>query len=151
MRVVVDANMVMAALIKESKAREVLESGMFGFFSPEFILEEVDKYKGLILEKSGLGEEEFELLTSMVFKNIKIVPASGYEAFKEAAAEIIKEDVKDAPYVACYLALKCDGIWTNDPDYKGKEGVKIFSTKQLLNLIEDDDNPHGKDDFEKKE
>jgi len=33
------------------------------------------------------------------------------------------------------LALKCDGIWSNDPDYKDK-GIKIFSTAELLELME---------------
>ncbi|MEK6837186.1 MAG: PIN domain-containing protein, partial [Nanoarchaeota archaeon] len=59
------------------------------------------------------------------------------ETFKEAAIKIMKEDVKDAPYVACYLALKCDCVWTNDTDYEGKEEVKVFSTEKLLGLIED--------------
>lgn len=132
MRVVVDTNMVIAALIKDSKAREILASGEFEFFSPEFVLEEIEKYKVLIREKSGLSEDELELLISLVFEDIRIVPSYDYETFKEAAMEIMEEDVKDAPYVACYLALKCDGIWTNDPDYSNKEGIKTLSTKELL-------------------
>lgn len=138
MKVIVDTNMVMAALIKDSKTRKILVSGEFEFFSPEFVLEEIEKYKVLIREKSGLSKEELELLISLVFEDIKIIPSSDYETHKEAAIKIMEEDVKDAPYVACYLALKCDGIWTNDQDYEGKEGVRIFGTEQLLSLIEDE-------------
>ena len=47
----------------------------------------------------------------------------------------MKEDIKDAQYVACYLALKCDGIWTNDSDYDDKEGIRVFKTEYLMKLL----------------
>jgi len=46
----------------------------------------------------------------------------------------MKEDIKDVPYVACFLNLNCAGIWTNDPHFKDKR-IKLFSTKELLMLI----------------
>ncbi len=69
---------------------------------------------------------------ALIFEKITIVPASDYEAFKENASLMMKEDAKDVPYVACYIALKCNGIWANDPDYKGKEEIRTFSTAELL-------------------
>lgn len=47
---------------------------------------------------------------------------------------IIAALIKDIPYVACYLSLKCDYIWTNDLDFIRKKNLKIISTKELLNL-----------------
>ena len=135
MKIVIDTNMVIAALIKDSKAREIIMSDKFEFVSPEFVLDEIYKYEGYICKKTGLSKNEFELLMALIFQKITIIPMSEYEKFKEKSKIIMKEDLKDVPYVACYLALKCDGIWTNDSDYKNKKQIKIFSTKDFLGLL----------------
>ncbi len=137
MKIVIDTNMVMAALIKDSKARETIMSSKFEFVSPDFVLDEIYKYEDYICQKAGLSKEEFELLMALIFEKISVIADDEYEACKEDAKAIIKEDAKDVPYVACYLALKCDGIWSNDPDYKGKKGIRIFSTAELLKLMEE--------------
>ena len=136
MRIVIDANMVIAALVRDSKAREIIMSDKFDFVSPDFVLDEIYKYEDEICEKAGLSKIEFELLMALIFQKMSIINADYYETYKENAKNIMKEDVKDVPYVACYLALKCDGIWTNDPDFEDKEGIKIFSTAELLKLME---------------
>lgn len=135
MKIVIDANIVMAALIRDSEARRIIASGKLEFVSPDFVLEEIYKYEDYICVKSGLAKEEFELLLALVFERISIIPSSEYSACNEAAAAIMINDPKDMPYVACFLALKCDGIWTNDPDYNGKEGVKVINTGDLLALL----------------
>ena len=135
MRIVIDTNMVIAALIKDSKARQIIMSKKFDFVSPDFVLDEIYKYEGYICEKAGLSKDEFELLMTLVFEKISIVTVDEYKACKNEATAIMKEDVKDVPYVSCYLALKCDGIWTNDPDYQSK-GIMVFSTLELLELME---------------
>jgi len=135
MKIVVDTNMIIAALVKDSKAREIIMNSKLEFLSPDFVLDEIYKYEDYICEKAGLSKEEFELLMALIFQKITIIPSYDYESYKEKAKEIMKEDVKDVPYVACYFALKCDGIWTNDPDYEGKEEIKIFSTKDLLEFM----------------
>lgn len=137
MKIVVDTNMAIAALIKDSAARQVIMGNKFEFISPDFVFDEIYKYEDEILEKSGMSKEEFELLMALIFEKITIITADGYEAYKEEAKGIMKEDAKDVPYVACYLALKCDGIWTNNPDYKGKEEIRTFSTAELLKLMEE--------------
>ncbi len=95
MKTVVDTNMVIAALIKDSAARHVIMNSKSQFLSPDFVLEEVHKYEDEICEKAGLTKEEFELLMALIFQTITIVPAYDYEAYKENAKKIIKEDVKD--------------------------------------------------------
>ena len=57
MKIVIDTNMIIAALVKDSKAREVIMSNKFGFVSPDFVLEEVNKYKDEICKKSGLSRD----------------------------------------------------------------------------------------------
>lgn len=135
MRIVIDANMVIAALVKDSKSRKIIVNRSFEFISPDFLLGEINKHGNYICEKSGLSKEEFELLILLLLEHIKIILASEYEESIDTAKEIMKEDAKDVPYVACYMALKCDGIWTNDTDYDNKNHIKALKTKDLIKLL----------------
>ena len=44
MDVVIDANVLFAALIKEGASRRLLMSDMLTLYAPEFLLEEVEKF-----------------------------------------------------------------------------------------------------------
>lgn len=52
MIILIDANIVISALIKDGKVREIITNKKFEFVSPDFILEEINKYKEYICEKS---------------------------------------------------------------------------------------------------
>lgn len=134
MIIVVDANVIIAALIRNGKTREILLSGKFKFMAPDSVKEETFKCLDYIKKKSGMPKDDLNLLVTLVFQGIQTIPKNDYEAELDRAKEVIKEDVKDSPYVACYLALKCDGIWTNDPDYDNKKGVKVYTTEYLMKL-----------------
>ena len=49
MKLVVDANVLFAALIKKSSTAELLISDKLQFFAPEFLFAEFSKYEELIL------------------------------------------------------------------------------------------------------
>ena len=135
MKILIDTNIIIAALIKNSKAREIILSGKFEFSSPEFVLEEVSKYKKYICNKAKISNEVFELAVQIIFDKINLVPKEEYDEFVEKSKEIMEKDIKDVPYVSCYFALECDYIWTNDLDFFGKKELKIISTKDLLDLL----------------
>ncbi|VVB77250.1 tRNA(fMet)-specific endonuclease VapC [uncultured archaeon] len=135
MILVVDANVVIAALVKGGKSREILMSGKFKFVAPDFVKEETLKYLELIRRKSGLAKEDLDLLITLLFQEIETVPESEYGRELPKAKAIMTNDQKDAPYVACYLSLKCDGIWTSDSDFGGKPELKIVGTEYLLKLL----------------
>ena len=80
MILVVDANVVIAALIKNGKAREVLMSGKFKFVAPDFLKEETLKYIELIKQKSGITKDNLDLLMSLLFQEIETVPLSEYKS-----------------------------------------------------------------------
>ncbi len=135
MKLVVDANVIIAALIKNGKSREILASGKFKFVTSDFVKEEVQKYIPLIKEKSGMDDHTLEVLTALIFEEIETIPRIEYEKELKKAEEIMKEDLKDSTYVACYLALKCDGIWTHDPHYYRKQAIKPFRTIDLVKFL----------------
>jgi predicted nucleic acid-binding protein len=134
MILVVDANVILAALIKDGKTREVLMSRSFKFVAPDFIKDETQKHKAYVKKKAGLSDVEFDLLLNLIFSEIETIPETEYNSTLKKAKDLI-EDVNDVPYVACCLALSCDAVWTNDDHYKTEKGLKIVKTEYLLTLM----------------
>jgi predicted nucleic acid-binding protein len=135
MILVLDANIVIAALLKDGKSREIIVSGKFTLVAPDFLREELDKHKDYIARKGSLSKDELGLLLALLLKRIRIILRQEYERELKSAEKLIDNDIKDAPYLACYTALKCDGVWTSDPDFNEKPNVKIFRTEYLLSLL----------------
>jgi len=73
MLLVVDANVVFSALIREGVTLRLFEFNsifeIFELFAPEFIWEEIEEYKDKIIKKSKLSEEELERVLEGSFQN----------------------------------------------------------------------------------
>ena len=135
MKLVVDANVLIAALIKNGTSCEVIMSGRFTLVSPDFMSLELGNHIDLVSKKSRLSTEEVAILLTLLLKRVQTVPMSEYEGRLEEASKMMEADIDDVPYVACYLALKCDGIWTNDSDFKRTHDMRIYQTADLLKLL----------------
>ncbi len=135
MIIVIDANAIISVLLKDGKSRQIITSGKFTLIAPDYLSEEIYKYKIHIAKKACISKDEVELLITLLLRRIYIIPNLEYKGKMAEALNLMKNDVKDAPYVACYLALKCDGIWTNDLDYNGKDKIRVFRTEYLMKLI----------------
>lgn len=135
MIIVVDANAVVSALLKDGMSRQIIVSGKFTIVAPEYLSEELYKYRKYIAKKAGISDGEVELLITLLLRRIRIVPNAEYRNRMSEAMELMENDVKDAPYAACFLELRCDGIWTNDTDFDGKAGIKVFRTEYLMKLL----------------
>lgn len=134
MQLVVDANILFAALIKDSTTLEILVEEFVEYFTPEWILEEFYKNKDEILKKSKRTPEDFEELFEYLKQRITIVPKDDYKEFLEFAEKIAPHG-KDAPYLALALKLKIP-VWSNDSDLKEKQDhVKVYNTKDLLEIL----------------
>ena len=135
MNLVIDANMIIAALIKNGAARQIILSDKFRFVSPDFIFDEIYKHREYICDKSKMDHKDFDLIMLLLFQQIDIIPFDDYRSSIGPASTIMMDDIKDIPYVACCLALKCNGIWTDDSDFQNKAGIKIVDTADLLNEL----------------
>lgn len=81
----------------------------FDFYSPDFVFEEIEKYKLTIFEKTKLGAEELQQFTFFVFNQVSVIPriVISEEAIGKAL-ELTKDvDVKDLSYVALAIELDC--------------------------------------------
>ena len=143
MLLVVDANIVFSALIREGVTLRLFEFNsifeIFELVAPEFIWEEIEEHKEEIIRKSKLSEGELEKVLKFVRSEIKPMPEEYFSEFLEEAKEISPEE--DFPYVALALKLKSLGlevkIWSNDKELKkALEGrIEVLSTKEILERL----------------
>ncbi len=133
MRLIVETNILISSLIKDSKTREILLLPFMDFYLPEFALEEVEAHKTKISKLSGLSPDEIDFLLDLLLENISIVPAQTIRPYLKEAERIIGDiDPNDIPFVALALAVDNDGIWSNDKHFKKGKKLKIWKTPELL-------------------
>lgn len=136
MDLVVDANIIFAALIKKSFTAELLCREDFHLYAPEFLLEEFLDYKELLKEKTERTEEEFEILLSVIKRRIIFFQKDEIMVWIEKSKKF-SPDMKDITYIALALMLNIP-LWSNDKALKEKQNnVKVYNTQDLLSLLKD--------------
>ncbi|MBI5227605.1 hypothetical protein HY988_03390 [Candidatus Micrarchaeota archaeon] len=131
MDLIVDANILFAALIKNGITITLMVEPEIHLFAPEFLIEEVMKYRKEIEKKTKHSDEELNEIFESLKEKINFVPANEFQSFLKEA-EKISPDEGDVPYIALALKLKIP-LWTNDRDLKEKQTkVKVYSTKDIL-------------------
>ena len=133
MKLVIDTNRIIAALLKNSSCRLIIMNPEFEFISPDYTLTEIDKYKEMILEKSKLSKDKLNVVMSIIFEKIEIIPENYYAKYLVKASKLIS-DKKDVAFLALAMAKNTQGIWTEDKAFKEQQIVKIYSTSDLMRL-----------------
>ncbi len=133
MKLVVDANVIVSSLIKNSKTAELLISPLLDLYALKYIFEEIIKYGEEIAGKTKRDIESLKEIFDAISLLINLVDFSNYELFI-TKAEKISPDKKDSDYFALALKLDC-AIWTNDKKLKEQKRVKIYSTEEISGLI----------------
>lgn len=132
MRLVLDTNILIAALIKDSLTRAILFLPDFEFLVPEYALEEVKRQRPKIARHSHLKYREIDLLLSLLLESVTVVPAAKITPHLKAAEALIGNiDPGDVPFVALALAVENDGIWSNDRAFERLSGIKLWKTSDI--------------------
>ncbi|MFQ6086167.1 MAG: PIN domain-containing protein [Candidatus Bathyarchaeia archaeon] len=136
MKLVVDTNITISALIRNSITRKILLHPLIELYAPEFMLEEIYRHIDLIEKKSGLSESEVSALLSIIFSKVTIVPSKRVmEKYGEAETMIGRVDEKDVPVLALALSIPNDGIWSEDEHLTRQSAVKVWKTKDLIKAL----------------
>jgi len=134
MELVIDANILMSALIKtEGKTYDLIFNERIKLFSVDKLLSEIEKYKTEILDKSKLLEYDFDLFLSIISAKIEFITYPEIENFISDAKNI-SPDQDDTEYFALALKLNC-AIWSNDRRLKKQNKIKVYSTEDLLKVF----------------
>ena len=74
MELVLDANILFAALIKESHTRHLILNGPMQLYAPEFLLEQMEAHLNTLTSKTGLSHDQLRelLIHILVFGNVHI-------------------------------------------------------------------------------
>jgi len=135
-RLVVDANVVISALIADSTTRQLLVTLDPPLCTPAFVHDEIANYESLISEKSGLPPARVQQFVELLFQYIDVIPASGFAAEIESAEAALGDtDPQDVPYLACALAV--DGsLWSDDTDFEAQELVDVYTTSDVIETFD---------------
>ena len=134
MDIVADANIIFAALIKESKTHELIFDERLHLFTTEFFFAEFKEHSEEIQEKTDKTDEELNHLLDVLKKKIKLIPLEELLPYVDEAEEI-SPDPDDVAYIALALKLKC-AIWSQDRKLKEKQSkVQVYSTEDLMRML----------------
>lgn len=132
MRLVIDTNRVIAGLLRSSQTRRILFDPSHEFFAPEYILAEIGKHRGYLMEKARLTPEEFDLLLTLIMERVTLVSVEDFAGSYQLALSVMeKTDPNDAPFLAVGIALPLDGIWTEDRHFLRQDKLPVFSNRDL--------------------
>ena len=132
MKLVVDTNIIIAALIKDSACRHLLTHLNAELISIRFSGKEVQKYKKRIVKKTGMSDDDFDVLVEKLFEKITMLNDQLVELYMQQARKIMEKiDRGDTPFIAAALATKAD-IWSDDMHFEKQTRIKVWKTKDLI-------------------
>ncbi len=137
LKIIVDANILFSFFKSDSVRRRIIKELLkidCEFISPEVIFDELIADKSRILKYSAISDSEFSYLFALLDKQVNKISKEKYEQFLPQAKQISPHD-KDLPYFAVALALNCS-IWSDEKAFKQQSKMEIFSTKELLAMLE---------------
>ena len=136
MRIIVDTNKIIAALIRDSISRKILLSDKFEFLTVGITKSEIEEHKEELLEKTNLTEEQLKLIFSLLFSRIFVVTDAIIENKMREAREIMDRiDPADTPFIALALSVENDGIWSDDDHFDRQNKIKIWRTNELIKIL----------------
>jgi predicted nucleic acid-binding protein len=133
MPIVLDTNILVSALLKDSVTRKLIIEHESRFLFPEVIFEEIREHKQELLRKSGMDEEDFNTLLEMLMDKMTVVSSKELKPFYADAYELVKDiDPDDALFFACVLAHPGSALWSNDKMLKRQNKVKVMNTAEMI-------------------
>ena len=138
MKLVIDTNILIAALLKDSVTRKILMHPLFSFYIPEHAFKEFAHHEKALIKKSGLTKHRFHEVLASLKKKLIIVPTEEYSGrYPEALRAMKNIDGTDAPFIALALSFDNDGVWTNDAHFEKQYLVRVWSTADLINELKE--------------
>lgn len=128
MEIVLDANVLFRILISQGEILKLIFDDNLHIFAPLKLKEEFENNKEEILSKSKISEDDFNILCSLIFGRVTIVPLDKYKQFLPKAKQMLGKHKKDEDFIALCL-LKDIPLWTYE-SLLFKIGFGI-STKQI--------------------
>lgn len=133
--VVVDANVLFAALIADGTTRHLLLHAGLDLRSPATIWDEFDRNRGELVAKSRTTEAAFDLLVDLLRDRIADVPLAAVRPHLDDAVDALGPAHRlDAPYVACAMAVG-GTLWSQDKALGERAPVPVVATAEVVERV----------------
>ena len=136
-RVVLDSNIIFAALRSADSAtrRKLKSSSPFLFYSPNFLIGEIFKYRNHIFKHAKATEPEVleflnQVLEKVHFVNEQVISLENYFEAYHLCKDV---DPKDTPFVALAIELDAE-LWTRDEALK--QGLRLKGFTRFFDVTE---------------
>ena len=142
MKLVVDSNILFIFFWKKSTFTELCNKEELELYTPEYALEEINKYEEEIIEKAKITKKEFNERKLILAQRINFIPLDKYRlhfnAVKYLAKNLIKEEyeefLSDIAFLSLALELKSP-LWTHDQLLKKQNRIPILTTKEIIEIL----------------
>ncbi len=135
MRLVVDTNRIIAALVKDSVSRRIILHFDGELITIAFSKEELGDHMDEILKKAKISESELDMILEKLISKIVIIDDRIIESHMEEAKELMeKTDPSDVPFIAAALATSSP-IWSDDKHFKKQDKIRVITTKELIEVL----------------
>lgn len=129
---VVDANVLFGALLRDSTNRNLILHGQLDLHAPDWLWGELERNKAFLVKKSRATNAAFDLLIEGLQDHVRSIPLATIEPHMPVALERLgKRDELDAPYVAAAVAIN-GGVWSHDKALAKRAGVPVLTTRDIL-------------------
>lgn len=134
MELVVDANVLFAALIGKYKTQDLFFENKIKLSAPLKLIVEFENNKELIAKKGNVPVAELMKSFGILKEKIELYPTENISSEIRLKAEKLAPHAKDAPYFALALHLGC-AIWSREKAFKEQDEVKVYSTPELVDMF----------------
>lgn len=133
MDLVVDANVLFSAAIRDSATATLILHDDLRLHAPAYLFEEFETYRGTLLDRTHREPQDFTRFVEILRGRISIVQRSAFE-HHERTAENVCPDPGDVPYFALALALEAR-LWSDDRALRDQSAVPVVTTTELLERL----------------
>jgi len=131
MSIVVDTNIIIAAMLRDGACRRRLFTDT-EFLAPPYLLIELEAHAEELLEKAHVPREEYYQLQGIILSKIRLLRYEDIQEFIPLAERILRDiDPADSPFIACALATG-SYLWSNDAALKRQTAVRVVTTKEMM-------------------
>ena len=130
MKLVVDSNILFSFFNEDSFTKSLIKNSRFKLYSPMLALEEINKHKVTILQKSHISQKEFSRLKKELLTHITFLGEEKYSSQFRQASELCPDE-NDIDFFALSLKINAP-FWSNDKILKKQKDILVFSTTDIV-------------------
>ena len=136
MKLIVNTNRIIAALVKDSISRKIINHLNAELITINFSQEEINEHKKELMDKSKLNEEQLNLILNKLKEKLIMLEEKLILTKINEAKEIMDAvDQDDSYFIAAALATNSD-IWSDDKHFEKQNKIKIWKTIDLIKELD---------------